>query len=528
MAQDVQVPGGFIQYHEPDIIQTLVLISFFLWLSVGEWLSNKVFRAGLIGQIIVGLIYGAPIGGNVMPIAWQETFIALGYIGLILIIFEGAMAVRLDLLKVNFLLSLVAASIGVIMPIALSYLVLYLGFGYEAIETFIIGAALSVTSLGTTFIVIGKASKDVNFSNTKVGSVLVSAAVFDDVSGLVMASVIDRLGDISGDSNVNLGWMIGRPNLASGLLAILTPVVTKWAIAPLFRSYVEPHFPRHKHVANVLFMVSILCAFLSIAAFAGTSVLFGSFLAGTFLTYLPSKHLEGPFVVPSREEAEQLQGKSPTFMHTFEKYFLDAQQYLMQPLFFASIGFAIPFKRLWTGEAIWKGLVFAILTMIGKVAVGFIVPLWDISTRPRGTSIRAAVRDAFWPSMLLGFAMVARGEIGLLVVQIGLNKTPYLSEAAFITAVWAIVLNTIIGPVTVGFVVKYKAQVIADGTWGIQREPTRPSSRSLYSVRTDRTVANSVVDVDIEVGEQEAGKQEARKQVSAEQAVEAGVETRGA
>ncbi|KAF2176053.1 Sodium/hydrogen exchanger [Zopfia rhizophila CBS 207.26] len=518
MAQDIQVPSGFIQYHEPNIIQILVLISFFLWLSVGEWLSNKVFRAGLIGQIIVGLIYGAPIGGNVMHIAWQETFIALGYIGLILIIFEGAMAVRLDLLKVNFLLSLVAALIGVIMPIALSYLVLYLGFGYEAIETFIIGAALSVTSL-----VIGKASKDVNFSNTKVGSVLVSAAVFDDVSGLVMASVIDRLGDISGNSNVNLGWIIGRPNLASGLLAILTPLVTKWTIAPLFRSYIEPHFPRHKHVANVLFMVPILCVFLSVAAFAGTSVLFGSFLAGTFLTYLPSKHTEGPFVVPSREEAEQLQGKSPTFMHTFEKYFLDAQQYLMQPLFFASIGFAIPFKRLWTGEAIWKGLVFAILMMLGKVAVGFVVPLWDIFTSPRGSSIRATVRDAFWPSMLLGFAMVARGEIGLLVVQIGLNKTPYLSEAAFITAVWAIVLNTIIGPVTVGFLVKYKAQVIADGRWGIQSEPVRPSSRSLYSVRTERTVANSVVDVDVE-----AGKQEARKQEPAEQAVEAGIETWGA
>ncbi|KAF2176045.1 hypothetical protein K469DRAFT_761605 [Zopfia rhizophila CBS 207.26] len=148
--------------------------------------------------------------------------------------------------------------------------------------------------------------------------------------------------------------------------------------------------------------------------------------------------------------------------------------------------------------------------------------------RPRGTSICATVRDALWPSMLLGFAMVARGEIGLLIVQIGLNKTPYLSEAAFITAVWAIVLNTIIGPVTVGFLVKHKAQAIADGTWGIQREHARPSSRSLYSVRTNRTVVNSVFEVDVEAGEQVAGKQEARKQEPAEQAVEAGVETQGA
>lgn len=69
--------------------------------------------------------------------------------------------------------------------------------------------------------------------------------------------------------------------------------------------------------------------------------------------------------------------------------------------------------------------------------------------------------------MLLGSAMVARGEIGLLVIQIGLNNTPYLSKDAFVTAVWAIVLNTIFGPVSVGFIIKYKAHVIANGAWGL-------------------------------------------------------------
>ena len=65
-----------------------------------------------------------------MPIEWQEAFIALGYIGLILIIFEGALAVRLDLLKANFGLSTIAATIGVVVPIAFSYLFCYLGLGY--------------------------------------------------------------------------------------------------------------------------------------------------------------------------------------------------------------------------------------------------------------------------------------------------------------------------------------------------------------------------------------------------------------
>ena len=111
------------------VISLLVLISFFTFLALGEWISDKIFRAGLIGQILVGLIYGMPIS-NIMPIGWQETFVSLGYIGLILIIFEGGLSVRLDLLKKNFLLSLVGATIGVVIPIALCYCLLYLGFGF--------------------------------------------------------------------------------------------------------------------------------------------------------------------------------------------------------------------------------------------------------------------------------------------------------------------------------------------------------------------------------------------------------------
>lgn len=72
----------------------------------------------------------------------------------------------MDLLKANLVLSMLGAATGVCFPIGLSYILLYLGFGYGktpstckyiseglpvrigAVETFIIGAALSATSLG--------------------------------------------------------------------------------------------------------------------------------------------------------------------------------------------------------------------------------------------------------------------------------------------------------------------------------------------------------------------------------------------
>lgn len=181
-----------------------------------------------------------------------------------------------------------------------------------------------------------------------------------------MYSVIGDLGKLS-DENVNLGWLIGRPIVASVGMAIVTPIVTKWVFAPFFRKYIEYHFARFDHVSNIILMILVLSAFVAIAGFTGTSVLFGAFLAGVFLTYIPSKRPEGPFVVMSREQGEREDDKSPTFVHTFEKYLLAPQEYLMEPLFFSSIGFAIPFVQLWTGKRIWRGVVYTLLMAFAKV-----------------------------------------------------------------------------------------------------------------------------------------------------------------
>ena len=80
------------------------------------------------------------------------------------------------------------------------------------------------------------------------------------------------------------------------------------------------------------------------------------------------------------------------------------------------------------------------------------------------------------PATFLGMAMVARGEIGLLIIQIGLNDTPFLTEEAFTTATWAIVLNTIIGPVAVGLLLKNQGRTIYNHfRWGVQEsEDTSP------------------------------------------------------
>lgn len=364
MAETTASVAGFLQYHEPDIVSILVLISFLLSLSCLGWVFNKLIRAGLIGQILLGILYGAPVG-NILEAEWQETFLALGYIGLILIIFEGGLTIRLDLLRANFLLSLFAATVGIITPIAFCYLLLYLGFHYGALETFIVGASLSTTSIGTTFVVLSS-SKEIDFTQSKVGTVLISAALFDDVVGLIMVSIISSLGGISGNGSANIGWIVGRPILASVAVGSISPLLAMYVAGPVYRRWAIPRLGPFGHKADICTMTLILAAHLSICAYAGASLLFGAFLAGTFLSTLPIS----PSAVPD-EHVERV----PAFHQTFEKYVSGAQTSVLEPLFFASIGFAIPFKRLWTGAVIWRGVVFSLLMAVGKVRLSHLNPL---------------------------------------------------------------------------------------------------------------------------------------------------------
>ena len=137
------------------VVEILILVSFFFFLSLARWVSATAIQAGIIGQIVVGIIYGVPLA-NILQHNWQETFVSLGYVGLILIIFEGnwkfsswllrclaswllgtlmsfilgGLGARVDLLKQNFTLSMISAATGVLFPIGISYLLLFLGFGY--------------------------------------------------------------------------------------------------------------------------------------------------------------------------------------------------------------------------------------------------------------------------------------------------------------------------------------------------------------------------------------------------------------
>lgn len=89
-------------------------------------------------------------------------------------------------------------------------------------------------------------------------------------------------------------------------------------------------------------------------------------------------------------------------------------------------------------------------------------------TRGGVSTSQGTMKPPHADAMLVGFAMIARGEIGFLIASLSqssgtLNlKDPSGSgESIFLVIVWAVVLCTIIGPVAVGIIVrKQRGQAI--------------------------------------------------------------------
>lgn len=77
-----------LPYHEPDIISILVTSSFLLVLNGINSVLDRAIYCGLVGQILVGVAWGTP-GGKLLDTGFENSIIQLGYLGLILTVYEG-------------------------------------------------------------------------------------------------------------------------------------------------------------------------------------------------------------------------------------------------------------------------------------------------------------------------------------------------------------------------------------------------------------------------------------------------------
>ena len=77
-----------LPYHEPSVLTILILSSFLLGTNIVNHLLDNAIYCGLIGQLFMGVAYGSP-GGNLLGPEVEHTIVQLGYLGLLLIVYEG-------------------------------------------------------------------------------------------------------------------------------------------------------------------------------------------------------------------------------------------------------------------------------------------------------------------------------------------------------------------------------------------------------------------------------------------------------
>lgn len=267
---------------------------------------------------------------------------------------------------------------------------------------------------------------------------LLSAALIDDIVGLVIAATISEISSVD-EVSVSIKWQtIVRPIVVSVAFGLFTFVI--WVLRILmFRLWGDRlRTPR----AQLFVVVFVLAGYVAGANYSGTSELFGAYLAGTLLIHV--------FALSSCENFEDKieDHQIVTPIDAFTIYIIPILQVLPSPLFFASIGAALPIRSLGSvhgsHRVIRRGIIYSLLMGVAKAAVGVWMFVWP--DREGGPHTLTIIQSA----TLLGMAMVARGEIALVVAEIA---RPILGDdEPFAVVVWAILLNTVGGAVGVGLI----------------------------------------------------------------------------
>lgn len=353
-------------YVEPTIVSILILSSFIYLLNVARSLAHRLCYAGLIGEILVGIIYAAPLS-NILKTEWEQTILDFGYLGLLLLVFEGGLQTRLDFLSIksNLCLSVVIALTGIFTPIGLSIVLCTFGFKYSLLESFTMGASLSATSLGTTFAVLSSQTQ-LQLNKSRMGTILFGAALLDDISGLVIASVIGKLTNLG---QQNLAWLILKPIVSSIVMIIISFVLSRFILRPLMmRIKLEAIKKEYAERLLLFVLVSSLSGTVTIAAYTGASTLLGAYCTGACLRYLDD----------CRTKANTAETTIASFTGGFEKFITVVKDFIFVPFFFASIGFAVPFLDLWHGKQFWQGILYALLMIVGKIITGVWIIVWTL------------------------------------------------------------------------------------------------------------------------------------------------------
>lgn len=352
----------------------------------------------VIGQLLSGILIGPAVLGWVHE---SSTMTLFSDIGVIMLMFLAGMESDLDLLKKYFKISFTVAAVGVILPIIFMGIA-SLCFGMKFLEALFIGIVFAATSVSISVEVL----RDSNQLQTKAGTAILGAAVVDDILAVITLSLFTTFSHEGGKSGLTNNFFLNL--LFEALYFVFVWVVYKF-IAPKFMSLAE------KISVNYSVVIASLVLALGmawVAEFVGLSSVVGAFFGGLAIRQTP-------------QEKEVNSSVSAIGYSVFI------------PVFFVNIGLAMTFDSFF--EDIFFIIVMTVLAVLSKFWAG------KFSSQAFGlTNLEGNI---------VGAGMVSRGEVALIVAQIGISNKLFPQDI-YSSLILVIILSTIISPIMLNHFLK--------------------------------------------------------------------------
>jgi Kef-type K+ transport system membrane component KefB len=348
---------------------------------------ERLKQPTVAGEILAGVIIGPSVLGWVAPSGLTGSLSEIGVIFLLFLV--GLETKPADIFRVGARALLVAV-LGVIVPFIFGYLIM-LAWEQTQIEAIFVGAAMVATSVGITARVLGQ----MGLLNLEVSRIILGAAVIDDILGLLILAVVSSLAREGGVNYVQIG-------LTAALAISFTILVIMVGARAVNR--IRPRVEKLKVGQSYLVFGLALCLGLAlVASKIGVAAIIGAFLAGMALS----------------ESAED----------TDMPHQVEAVTEFLLPFFLTNIGMQLKLDALLNRNTIILALIVTVLAVLSKL-IGCGVAAW-----PMGKKKAAQI----------GMGMVPRGEVGVVVAQIGLSLHA-VDAAAYGVVLFMAVATTLIAP----------------------------------------------------------------------------------
>lgn len=380
--------------------------------KVAGVLFKNIGLPQVLGSLVVGIIFG--VSGIVKNSSSLQLF---AQIGVILIMFTAGMETNFKELKDNAAPSLIITLLGVILPFLFGFGIAFIIPNISMKMRMFFGVILMATSVGITVATL----RELNVLHGKVGGSVVTAAVLDDIIGIVVlafftadtssTTIGGKIGELL-HMGENLSFLIVLINV---LLFFIAAIGVGIGIHYLFK-FMSKKWPHTRRLSIFSLGICFLYAWACEKLF-GIAAITGAFLAGMMIA-----NMKQTDYVESRVEMT-------AYM-------------IFSPMFFVYIGVSLPYNTLissFSWQVVVFSLAFIVAGLLGKVL---------------GAGIGAKICGYRWDqSFKVGVSMMVRGEVCLIIANEGV-VAGIMDQTYYPAIVLLILISSILTPLILKYLFK--------------------------------------------------------------------------